>query len=608
MVLLGLVIGFQSGVLSDTRLAKPVDFDVSLRQITDFCAEVSSSSGVKFSVDKKVQDLKVDVFVDKRPLAETMDKVAKVLNCDWVPVEKGYRLEMDVKNINRERNFVQAEVDEEKKQLQTKMWAYEYIAKNTIASNSPHYSNSPEHFEYERRILEPFQTAVREAYATNDLAKQKDADIKRSAVEEGLRNFYFGRVLLKFDKNTFAKFWNGEPFVASTFPTSQYKLYESDMRNTGVHSYAMRDGTTVQAKSQFFLFFRYDYATGKIKANQHTYVTAPAEWGGETSLGQRNGGGFKYRTTANYVPESMLKMPFYEDLKSWNIPELTPAKFTQTVNNKIPTWESPWVCQRRRLGEHLRWFHMATNIPVVAQADRSCIYYWVKLDRGLPTATEYLNQLMVQGKVFAKEDSGFLMARSFRYWTNRQHEAPEAIWKTFEPIGRAVEPTLDEAAKVAVTLREDQIVSQEMEYPLSRFDLWKVENSYDSLRLYGSLSKAQRTTAQSLDGVRFGDLDSNQQQMLKTCVTKLIMESGSCSYELAKSLVTNGNTNERLRELRFKIKVTPNIRTNTAGSDLTDGEEVIVKFKSENYVATATEFRFEFSDNEIVSQSINIRQ
>lgn len=215
---------------------------------------------------------------------------------------------------------------------------------------------------------------------------------------------------------------------------------------------------------------------------------------------------------------------------------------------------------------------------------------------------------MEQSDVFAREENGFLLSRNFRYWNHRQHEAPEVIWESFEPKEPKVKLTLDELAIVALKLREDQIVSEEMSYPLSRFDLTWVERSYDSLRFYGALSKTQRASANTPDGIRLGDLDSNQQQLLKTSVTNLIMESGFCSHELAKSLVTNGKIDERLRELRFKIKIKPNVHTNTSGSDLTDGEETLVKFVPENYIATASEFRFEFSEKEVVTQSIDFRQ
>jgi hypothetical protein len=405
LVIFGLVTYLQAGILSDSRLSKPIDFDLSLRQITDFTSDVTRYSGVQFSVAKNVQDLKVDVFVDKRPLRETLDKVAKVLNCDWIPSGKGYRLEMDTKNFNRERNFLLAEIEEEKKQLQTKLWASEYIARIIPGTNGHLYSNSSEIREQENKIMEPFQKAVQAAYATGDLFRQMAADSQRTAIQENLRKFFLGRVFLQFDNHARERFWQGEPFVASTFKDSQYKLYESDMRETGTHSYVGSDGRSVEAEYQHCVFFRYDKLTGKLKVNQLLFIKAPAEFGGLNQQGQGSG---RSRSTYFPISESLKKLPFYEDLVSWRDPEATSAKFIQSIDSSTPTWNAPWYAYRKRLGDHLRWFHKATQIPVVAQADRSGVYEWIKLNRGISTATEYLRQLANKANVFTKEDQGFL--------------------------------------------------------------------------------------------------------------------------------------------------------------------------------------------------------
>ena len=605
IILASLILVLQGDLLTDTRLTKNSDFDVSLQQITDFCSDVSKTSGVGLSVDKKVQDLKVDVFVDKKPLAETLDKVAKVLNCEWVPVAKGYRLEMSVVNINRERNFIQAEIDDKAKHLESRLWASEYVAKNTVANEIHHYSNSIDDEVTQRKLLEPLRKAYLDAHNANDTKRELEAANTLGLVQDNLKDFYFGRIFQQFDKDARAKFWQGEPFVASTFPNSRYKLFESDMRTTGVHSYGLRDGRSVEAEYQHCIFFRYVPLTGKMIANKMVFVIAPAEYAQPAPVcSQPNSRG---RSTDQSIPESLKKLPFYEDLKSWSNTEATSAKFTQLIDLLTPTWDTPWFGYRKRLGDHLRWFHRATQIPVVAQADRSGVYEWFKLNRGVPTATEYLRQLVARAEVYTKEDSGFLLARNFRFWTHRQHEAPEAIWKSFEPY-RKGEPTVDDLAKIASAHREDQIVSTEMYYPLAPIDLWRVEDAYDSLRFYGCLSNSQKAAAQTAEGIRMSDLDSRQQQLLVECIMKLILENGSCSIDLAKSIVANGNIQDRLSTMKFRVNVIGNVQTNDGRQEVKDGEEVLFKPSSDVIKATVSEMRFEFSDKDLLVQSIVLKK
>ena len=236
MVLLGLVISLQGGVLSDARLTAPKDFDVSLSQITDFCSDVSLSSGVKFSVAKNIQDLKVDVFVDGRPLGETIDKVAKVLDCQWVPVEKGYRLEMDVPTANRERNFVKAEDDLRLEDLKLKLWGCQYVASKLPYSNEadsirPLSGSQDSHVltrkeiddqlmaafrarqqkqqEFMARITKEFDDELKAAVIAKDETRTSEAVRRISALNFGYRESSLGRVLLQLSTGETEDFWKG---------------------------------------------------------------------------------------------------------------------------------------------------------------------------------------------------------------------------------------------------------------------------------------------------------------------------------------------------------------------------------------------------------------
>jgi hypothetical protein len=177
-----------------------------------------------------------------------------------------------------------------------------------------------------------------------------------------------------------------------------------------------------------------------------------------------------------------------------------------------------------------------------------------------------------------------------------------------EPLGPG-ELTIDQFARIANALRYDQLVSREMYYPLSPIDLWRVEEAYDSLKFYGCLSNSQKAATRTADGIRMIDLDSRQQQIYADCAIKLVLESGSCSIELAKSLAANGNIQARLGSARFRVKVIDNnVSANDGRTEITDGNEVFFKPIPGEFPAAIVELRFEFSDTESMVQSIVLKK
>ncbi len=211
---------------------------------------------------------------------------------------------------------------------------------------------------------------------------------------------------------------------------------------------------------------------------------------------------------------------------------------------------------------------------------------------------------MEDTQAFCKEDQGFLLARNFRYWTHRRHEAPEAVWKSFESQ-KAPRP-LSFYLKVANAFREDQLISDETYYPLATFEVSQFSYSYDSLRFLSLLSTSQFNSVQSDGGLEFSDLTESQSDAAVDTVIKMLSESGSCSFGLAKAIVERGIANQELRAMR--VKMTGNDFRNWIhyGMELREGNEIIQKAVQTRGPATQFSIRFGFNDEAYVSQSINI--
>ena len=603
MVLFGLVFALQTDIVHDARLSKPTDFDVSLRQITDFCADISKSSGVTLSVAKNLVDLKVDVYVDGKSTRETLDKVAKALNCDWVATENGYQLQMDAKNVNRERNFNRAEDDEELRWLKLTLRGRQYVS--TFFPPTQERRKVGQGFftaELRNKITGPYEKEYRAAEEAKDPGRMRSAYEKWATVESSLGDFMIGRVMSQFDKSALERFWKGDPFVASTDPAAQYKLFPSDIELYGTSSYFGEDGKTHEADYQSFSFFRFDPLANRIRMNMITYSITPGGYGAN-----KGGGGFAYSSTSNPVSEGLKTLPFYVDLVPWMDQEATPKKFSQAIDKNTKEWKSPHLNHRRRLGDHLRWFHQATGIPVVAQADRSCTWYWIKLNRGFDSASQYVEAMMKDNELLAKEDNGYLVARNFRYWRHRRHEAPEALWAKFESISEDKPLTMQDFVKAAQAFREDQLLSQEIGYPLSGFDTGSVISSYDSLRLFGALAPDQQKLA--LDkGISISDVGSAQQQQMVDTVIKLILDSGTPSLELSKALITKGMAASQFGSLLFRIQLTEFPEQNFYSDELKEGGIVLEKQGMTKHAASHFAFNYSIGPKETVSQAMQIKK
>lgn len=608
MVLLGLVIGFQSGVLSDARLTTPTDFDVSLRQITDFCADVSSSSGVKFSVDKKVQDLKVDVFVDKRPLAETMDKVAKVLNCEWVPIEKGYRLEMDIPTANRERNFVKAENDLRLEDLKLKLWACQYVAKNVPYSNEPGPLRpifvDP---EINQKITKEWNDEALAASQAHDEKRLAEATKHISALYFGFRSYSLGRALLQLDQTAMANLWKGTPFVASTLPGSKIKLYPSDFDRSRQSFTTGPDGKVQEAKYERFTFFRFNPISGNFRMNELSYsfkANSPTRASGTS----QSGGAFSSQSYHVPIDPSLTKMPFYVQLQPWmNVAE-TAKLFSQPIDATIPEWASPWAGQNRRLGEHLRWLHLSTKIPIVAQADRSCIYESLKLNLGSKSVQEYIASLMNTNHCLAKEDKGYLLAKNFRFWSHRQHEVSEAIWKQAEKGEVNTVPTLDQALYIARNFDESNLETEQVAYPLSHLNLSRIAKTLDSFKLYSILTSQQKEQTLQSNGIGLSELGGVQREHMMSTILKLILEKDMCSFELAKALVTNGLDSSAIQTCRFSATFQDRDDSGTTIFTPPNGKAATNGDNSPKPKLQSVWYKYSLSPSEFISQFIILKK
>jgi hypothetical protein len=284
----------------------------------------------------------------------------------------------------------------------------------------------------------------------------------------------------------------------------------------------------------------------------------------------------------------------------------TPAKFRQAINQDTEDWPSPWFNSRRRLGEHLRWLHRASGIPIVAQADRSCLYNWIALKRPYKTASEYLKALMGDYEVYCQEDHGYLVARNFRFWSHRRHEAPEAVWKKLAPKKDDGPMDLNRYAAYALALREDQIQSVDLGYPLCEVDLARVTHSYQMLRFYGMLTEEQRKMARQEAGLGAEDLTDTQRSEMNSLLKTVIFKDGFCSVGMAKYLFTNGLLGSNFQQMRLHLQESGFHENTNYVEELKDSGVVLRPSQNVKVQVNQVMFRFQLEKDQTITQSISI--
>ncbi len=608
MDLASLFLVLQGGLARDARFSAAIDFDLPLCQITDFCKSVSLKTNVELSVAKDVQDLKIDAFVDQRPVGETLDKVAKALNCEWVPAGKGYRLDMSVPNTNRERNFNLAEDAENRHIAETKLWACEFFA-NMIPGSDKQMTHGQELMSADDRkaIIAPYETAFRAAQAGKNQEEISESQLKYSAISEAagsLDHLNIGHVMLQMNKSAREAFWQGEPIMAASFPGNGYKLWPSDFYAPSKTQYVSGQLVT-QGEQVNFDFLSFDPKTSSLNTHLNTYFVSEGQFG-KSEIGMSNGGPFGGSSTRNRVSDKLKKLAFYQDLLPWTNATDTPAKFQQAINLDTEEWPSPWSNSRRRLGDHLQWLHRATGIPVVAQADRSCLYYWIALKRPVKTASAYLKALMNEFEVYCLEDHGYLVARNYRFWSHRRHEAPEAVWKQLAPVKGVGSVDINRYAAYALALREDQTQTEDIAYPLCEVDLSRMAYCYHMVRFYGMLTDAQRQTARQEAGLGAEDMTAAQQSEMNSLLKRVIFKYGSCSVGMAKYIFTNGLGVSNLGQMRLRLLENGYHQETNYIEELKDGGVVIRPSGTVKVQVSQIMFRFQLDKDQTITQAISI--
>jgi hypothetical protein len=529
-------LGLQSILFSEPVFSSPQTFDLSLTQVPAVCQELSRRTGKTFRAGKMASNLKLDIFVENQPLSETLSKVAEVLHCDWTKDQGGYILEMSVPYQNRFRNLLAAyeesQKSENRKKIEDEMLSASLIppleATNEKSNNVFHRSDM-------KPIMDKLNADRRRYSQAKDEKNFQIAENLYSAIVNAPGQLVVGRALNQLDRASQKKFFAGEPFAASTFSRAKtLRAFLSDMQ-AGSSGYLSRNYGP-EDNPELFVIFRWNVTKSRTEASGGIF----SKWNrnGEPQITDPIRQSQSWSSSRLSFSDELKKQKLFQELEEWNL-ETTPTKFPQAIDSKTKIWDSPWYSERRRLGEHLRWFHQSTKIPVVAWANRECLYPWIRLNRKDTTAASYLENLAKTETYFKKSDS-FLLARPNAYWLQMDREIPESTWSQFESNRKSPFLTLDEAVRMCSISRPEQIYTKLIDTPISKVYFSPLIGSFEPLRFFGLLSRDQQSLAMSKNGIRGADMNETQRNAFVRLATEGLFNGGRLSYGLAKDIALNG--------------------------------------------------------------------
>ena len=547
MVLLGLVFALQGSVVDDARLKGLTDFDSSLQQITDFSATVTKLSGVEFSVPKNVQDLKIDVFVDKKSIGETLDKVAKVLNCDWVAEDKGYRLEMSAENAKKEQDFLAADDAEDRRRLNLRMWSTEYLARQIPGEN-----RVVEAFqrgigkEVLQQALIPLRKQLTDALKAKDtteinVLKEKIDMVTALAGEP--QYLGIGRILSQMSEPEKKQLVEGDIVAGATFAGARYRLWPSDNPYASLGASLDSNGTIIEGRADVVAWLRFDSWVQCLFVSTSSYELQGQGMGGSSR--------FPLVTAISGVYPSLKSTPFYRDLEPWLLESRVWTNFKRAINIHTKTWPCPWKGGEFRIGDNLRWLHLASGVPIVARADRRTIRKWKSLDQPYDNVEEYVRSLVQECRAYCLADKDYLLVRGPKYWKIRTHEAPESTWKALET--GATPTSFEKLAEVTRLLKRNQLAYDWAWGPVSTIDRESLTGIYSSTQFYDQFSVQQKRAMGQPSGLSYSDFSSSQKKAFLFLLKYLASDGSSWSLEVAKALATNSLTTTDLDAMSIHV-------------------------------------------------------
>lgn len=588
-----LVLG-QGSITTDPRLMERVRFDSTLEPIAQFVDRARGASGSPLSVDPSLEYLKVDAFVDDQPLGKTLSKLAEVFDLEWQASGDGYKLVPNKEALVRENAYLVDEENQINKVVEQEIAVYREINQLVPKSDKP-WPRRVNRFEGWIPRRDAALDELDRAKENNDSAdKITSLQVRYDAlkqISDGKPNLQIARLIGQLTPHEITDFRRGIPFFASNEIKARlhYSLGDIKPNNDLPLSSAIRSVVIAKVDPDSH---RINYKEMTFLGNQTAMAAEPAQ-----------------HYPFDEIAPSLRKLPFAVALKAWDqtdeMEKLLETPYAPS-QDEIAGGISPWYGKRNRLGDHLRWLHRVTNLPIIAQADRVA-HPFIRSYRLARTSGEYVSKLMKACKGYSRKSDDFLLVRDGVYWHKSAQEIPEHVLAKMEhPGGKLNFTTIGD---FATQLSHAQaMLLEDSNGFVVQFPRFRFSEAHPAVKLLSSLSSEQIMIAGSKNGLPYLALSDQQMQLYSSAVVEGIYGRGFISDNLLNNLIFNGFKPVFLQSMRFCLHQT-NMSSVYTSEEITEEGipiELVPKRSYPNRDTMNFEFAYHDSHMKFMTENLGI--
>jgi hypothetical protein len=542
----------QTGLSGVPQLQAGKDFDVELGSLPVFLKSLSKEVGIELYNGTTLNDIKIDVFVKNQPLHKTLTNLADALDAEWISDAGGFRLSRPSERNTVEQRYVEAEEKLAMQKLDHEIAVYRRIGQLVPASDKfrfetvngfPDRSKAFQEWRPQFDLAEKqYQAAINKSTSVNDLAALK---VERDALYKVVTNsadLITTRLLTQMSDADINVLKAGEPYAISNLPQSKFRFSLGDdpmqMRFNGP------DGKPMEPR--ILTLIRVDPFNLDLSSRTFSYSDSST---GTSGRGRKD-------IPFELVPTELKGHPFIQANNAWSQAKQFPELLAGPISDsKLTEGPQKWWVKGYRLGDHLRWFHEATGIPVVAMSDRVMTKIY-SLNVTAKTQGEHLKSLVERVNGYARVDDGFLKVRNGSFWRHRRLEVPEAVYAPIEAASKKRELNLEDYANFSTGITLQQAVRLLGEQGILKQFSGRPLTGIVALKLYGSLSRSQSSLANQPNGLSYSSLGPEQRKYFQNAIISALFYSGNSSEVFIKTLVTNGMNEAELSKMSLRMTKT----------------------------------------------------
>ncbi len=495
-ILLGLV------QADDARLSIRATLEAPRLTYTELGAWVQKASGVPILVSPAIRERKATVFVENRPLRETMDRAAEALFLEWQRTKDGYTLRLAPEIAGEETAMAAISAEESRRALRQRL---DDLA--TFAALPKDQLKAEEDKDDAEAIAMDKETDRAQRMRRAEL-------IDRASTLASLRYQGYvraeGLLLATLTPAQRGSILDGTILYASNHPSAGLL----PLPNEAVAALAENYGQ-VSADKTVLYSIHYDSQKGEI-----AFAHAIPDGNGASGGGMTDRGDDSVRAR-----EARAASPLGKRLSGWAKadPVLMATRLTpKRAEEPMAKRQTPY----KTLADLLVDLHARTGLPIVADGFRLAL-----VAKRLPEGNDVAEWRRSLGNAYANGTSaflgyqplvraqgGWLMMRHPRYWQQIPREVPEAPIRRLEAASRSGRVAFDDVAAfgAAVTAAQEPWLDGDrlvMDAPSAA-----IAGKVRFLRLWASLPSVLRRTAVTERGLEARSLPSGSYGLFMACL------------------------------------------------------------------------------------------